>query len=133
MVSPMRYITFSRLFVCVLFFNAPALARDAGYALECAADASATKLIVSFLETDVDKRVRYVMNDSGKMWDEHEWLADKFIVRSFRQSKDSAVPILISSLEIERESLRAVLVPIDAAAIASTLQCQQWSPRTRNK
>lgn len=113
-----------------------ALARDTGYALECEADASSVKLIVSFLETGVDKRVRYVKNASGEMWDEHEWQVDRFIVRSFTHSKDAAAPVLVSTLEIEwleteGDSLKAVFVQ-DGAATAN-LRCQQWSPQMRNK
>jgi len=97
------------LFLCLaILFAQSTQARDAGYALECAADTSTPKLIVSFLETDVDKRVRYVESAAGAMWDEHEWLADRIFVRSFRQVKDAAAPTLVSSLEIERESLQAL-------------------------
>lgn len=128
----MPRIQFPVLLAAVLLLNT-AQARDTGYALECTSQATAPKLIVSFLETDVDKRVRYVKNESGEMWDEHEWLADRFVVRSFRQSEDATVPTLISSLEVNRESLLAVLVQGGAAAATSTFQCQQWSPRTRNK
>ena len=94
------------LFLAItILFMQPTLARDTGYAMECVADADSPKMIVSFLETGVNKRVRYVKNASGEMWDEHEWLADRFFVRSFRQSTDAPVPVLVSSLEVARTDI----------------------------
>ncbi len=124
------------LLAFTLLITQPALARDTGYAMECMADAASPKMLVSFLENGVNKRVRYVKNASGEMWDDHEWLADRFFVRSFRQSKDAAAPILVSSLEIERSeiepgSLSAVFVQDDATS--TNLQCRRWSPQMRNK
>lgn len=85
------------ILACTFLFAHLATARDTGYAMECVADAASPKIIVSFLENGVNKRVRYVKNATGEMWDEHEWFADKFFVRSC-QSKDAAVPVLLSTL-----------------------------------
>ena len=108
-------------------------ARDTGYALQCRGIEDAHTQVISFLETDVDKRARYMETGSRTLWDSHEWHSDKFLVRSFMQRKGDEEPTLISFIEIQRGSLLAELTKLGDPIEVTTLRCERWSPQTRNK
>jgi len=108
-------------------------ARDIGYALECVAEDSVQKLIISFLETGVDKRVRFLETVNGAMWDSHHWSNGNVTVNNFVQAKESSEASVISFINIELETMRASFVRLNNTDEVTDMQCQRWSPQTRNK
>ncbi len=107
--------------------------RDSGFALECSAIETGQTQIISFLEVDTDKRVRYLETESRTMWDSHEWLSNKFIVRSFMQVKGDGDASLISYIEIEKDTLAASFFSLVDPIRTIKMQCQRWTPQSRNK
>ena len=107
--------------------------RDTGYALECVGVESMQKQIVGFLETEVDKIVNLSEMKSRTFWDSHKWLKDTIMVRSFMQLKDNTEPTETLSIEIEIESLKAVLIRMGNADTLVHMQCANWGPKGRNK
>ena len=107
--------------------------RDVGYALECIGVESMQKQVVGFLETEVDKIVNLSEMESRAFWNSHKWLEDMIMVRSFMQLKDNTEPTETLSIEIEIESLKAVLIRMGNADTLVHMQCANWGPKGRNK
>lgn len=107
--------------------------RDSGFALECASIENGQTQIISFLEEDIDKRVRYIETDSRSMWDSHEWQIDKFHIISYMQLKGEEAASIVSTIEIDRETLEAEFVPTSTPNEITKMQCERWAPRIRNK
>jgi hypothetical protein len=107
--------------------------RDTGYVLECVIDESGLKQIISFLENDTDKRVRFLETATNTMWDTHEWESDIVTIRSFTQAKGMSEASLISSIEINMKTMLAKFVRQSEPASVTHMQCQRWSPQIRNK
>ena len=113
----------------LLFITFTATAREQGYALECNSGGSPQTHIVSFLEEDIDKKVSL----SANLWDIHTWTKEELLVESFLLRQGQNQPQLVTSIRINRETLRAVLSETRETLVVTELQCQTWSPRTRNK
>jgi hypothetical protein len=110
-----------------------AMGRDTGYALECLSSDTGDVHLLSFLEDDVNKTVRHLQIGDVEYWDQHTWTPDVLTVTSNRQARGDAQPSVVFSVNVNRATLRASLVTGADAEAPTVLQCQRWSPRTRNK
>ncbi len=108
-------------------------ARDSGYALECTPVGAGQNMIISFLEDDTDKVVRYLETSSGTFWDSHEWTADKFILRSYMRASNSDQETVVSQLELERKTMNATFRRTEESGTAQQFQCVRWVPKSSNK
>lgn len=88
--------------------------------------------MISFLETGVDKNVRYLETATDTFWDNHEWQDDKLVVKSLRQPKGGAVE-LISFVEVDKDTLSAKFFKSGSLELPTQLQCRQWEPKSSNK
>jgi hypothetical protein len=91
------------------------------------------KQILSFFETGIDKRVRYLEAGTQTLWDSHEWGNGYVIVGSFIQTKEKTEASLISFMKIELETMVGEFVRMSDSSNVVSMQCQRWSPQTRNK
>lgn len=107
--------------------------RDRGFAIECTPSNNGIKQILSFFETGIDKRVRYLEAGTQKMWDSHEWEVGYVTVSSFIQLEGDTEASLISLMKIELETMLGEFVRMSDSSKVVRMQCQRWSPQTRNK
>ena len=107
--------------------------RDRGFAIECTPSNNGIKQILSFFETGIDKRVRYLEAGTQTMWDSHEWGIGYVTVSSFVQMKGNTEASLISFTKIELETMLGEFVRMSDPSKVVRMQCQRWSPQTRNK
>jgi hypothetical protein len=107
--------------------------RDRGFAIECTPSNNGIKQILSFFETGIDKRVRYLEAGTQTMWDSHEWGIGYVTVSSFVQMKGNTEASLISFTKIELETMLGEFVRMSDSSKVVRMQCQRWSPQTRNK
>lgn len=107
--------------------------RDRGFAIECTPSKNGIKQILSFFETGIDKRVRYLEAGTQKMWDSHEWEVGYVTVSSFIQLEGDTEASLISLMKIELETMLGEFVRMSDSSKVVRMQCQRWSPQTRNK
>lgn len=107
--------------------------RDRGFALECTSTNNGIKQILSFFETGIDKRVRYLEAGTQTMWDTHAWENGYVTVSSFIQMKGNTEASLISFTKIEFQTMVGEFVRMSDSSKVVSMQCQRWSPQTRNK
>ena len=107
--------------------------RDIGYAIQCIPIESGPALVIFFLEDGTNKRVRFLETATGAMWDNHEWIDRTVTISSFSQAKGESQPSLISYIEVDTELMSAKQFRANSLDRAVSLQCERWSPRTRNK
>ncbi|PCI79429.1 MAG: hypothetical protein COB20_04745 [SAR86 cluster bacterium] len=107
--------------------------RDTGFAIECTPSNNGLKQILAFFEIGIDKRVRYLEAGTQTMWDNHEWENGYVTVSSFIQTKGNTEASLISFTKIELETMIGEFVSMSDSSNTISMQCQRWSPQTRNK
>ena len=120
------------ILICTLAI-AVSYGRDRGFAIECTPLNNDIKQILSFFETGIDKRVRYLEAGTKTMWDSHEWGIGYVTVSSFVQMKGNTEASLISFMKIELETMLGEFVRMSDSSKIVRMQCQRWSPQTRNK
>ena len=106
---------------------------DRGFAIECTPLNNDIKQILSFFETGIDKRVRYLVAGTQTMWDSHEWEVGYVTVSSFIQLKGDTEASLIWLMKIELETMLGEFLRMSDSSKVVRMQCQRWSPQTRNK
>jgi len=107
--------------------------RDRGFAIECTPSSNGIKKILSFFEIGIDKRVRYLEAGAQTMWDSHEWANGSVTVNSFIQPKGNTEASLISFIKIDMETMVGEFTNMSDSSNSISMQCQRWSPQTRNK
>lgn len=120
------------ILICTLAIPA-SYGRDRGFAIECTPPNNGIKQILSFFETGIDKRVRYLEAGTQTMWDNHEWEVGYVTVSSFIQREEDTEASLISLMKIELETMLGEFVRMSDSSKVVRMQCQRWSPQTRNK
>lgn len=120
------------IFICTLAIPV-SYGRDKGFAIECMSSNNGIKQILSFFETGIDKRVRYLEAGTQTMWDSHEWEVGYVTVSSFIQLKGDTEASLISLMKIELETMLGEFVRMSDSSKVVRMQCQRWSPQTPNK
>ena len=120
------------ILICTLAIPA-SYGRDRGFAIECTPSNNGIKQILSFFETGIDKRVRYLEAGTQTMWDSHEWENGYVTVSSFVRMKGNTEASLISFTKIELGTMLGEFVRISDSSKVVRMQCQRWSPQTRNK
>ena len=116
-----------------LLIGMNATAQENGYALECTSIDSTQTHLLSFLESGVDKRVRFIETSTRAMWDTHEWQDNTVTIKSFVQPNGEDQPTLVSYFQIDMSDMSAVLVREGESAEPLNLSCARWSPRVRNR
>ena len=133
-VTSTRFKTMKQLTVILLWtlLVSNTHARDEGYALQCTAVATGSKRIVSFLQDDVNKRARFIATASRTMWDEHEWQPNTLIIKDMLQLAEQKA-VALSRITIDRATLVAQQTTQNGDSPPIALQCERWTPQTRNK